>query len=280
VRSPRGILRESLIAGAQLVLGRKYLFRIGEALSLSTRLETEQQAQRNGEELVERIVAEAVPPSEELTAIDVGANVGAWSEALARFRGEGRLRVHAFEPAPEVAALLRRRLAPFGDRIAVNEAAAAEEDGTKELFFRPDNILMSSVLDFRDGATQRIAVPAVRLDTYASERGIDRVHLLKVDAEGYDMEVLRGAAALLRERRVGVVQFEYNFRWIFSRHFVRDAFELLEPFGYRLGKVTPRGLELYRRWQPLMESFHHTNFLACLPAWLSRFPAVEPPWPE
>ena len=39
--------------------------------------------------------------------------------------------------------------------------------------------------------------------------------------------------------RIQVTRFEYNHRWVMSRNFLRDAFELLLPLGYELGKLTP-----------------------------------------
>ena len=80
---------------------------------------------------------------------------------------------------------------------------------------------------------------------------------------------------MLSDRAVSVVQFEYNWRWIESRSFLLDAFELLAGSGYSLGKVTRKGIEFYEEWHPELESFRETNYLACLPAWRSRFPRVE-----
>jgi FkbM family methyltransferase len=278
--SVRRFLREAIIAAAKAVLGRKYLFRITEALSFAIRLEHETDASRDGEWDVQRAVAEAVPASEELIVFDVGANVGAWTTAMVRFRSGRPLRVHAFEPAPRVAAILRERVAGFGASVTVVEAAAGQTDGSTRLFFRPDNTLISSVVDFGEAASHPVEVATTRLDTYVQARGIARIHLLKIDAEGYDLEVLRSALPLLRERRIDVVQFEYAQWWIFSRNFLREAFELLEPLGYRLGKVTPDGIERYQRWQPVMETFHGANFVACLDGDFHHFRTFPPPWPE
>ena len=58
------------------------------------------------------------------------------------------------------------------------------------------------------------------------------------------------------------MQFEYNFRWIGARRYLKDAFDLLSPHGYVIGKVTPGAIEWYRDWSPELETFREANFVA------------------
>jgi hypothetical protein len=118
-------------------------------------------------------------------------------------------------------------------------------------------------------------VPATTLDEYAAAAGIDHIHMLKVDAEGHDLAVLRGSSGLLERRAVSVAQFEYNHRWVHARHFLKDVFDLVRPLGYRVGKLTPRGVEWYSTWDPELESFVEGNYLAARPDLASRLPAVR-----
>jgi len=84
---------------------------------------------------------------------------------------------------------------------------------------------------------------------------LEIIHFLKCDTEGHDMEVLRGAKRLFDEQRVVVCQFEYNLCWVYSRHFLKDVFDYVADTAYRVGKVTPRGVETYRAWHPELEKF-------------------------
>jgi len=88
--------------------------------------------------------------------------------------------------------------------------------------------------------------------------------------------VLEGAQSLVSEGRIGVIQFEYNWRWIGARRFLKDAFDTLGGCGYRIGKVTPRGVECYGAWHPELETFREGNYLAYLPSWADRLPTF--PW--
>jgi hypothetical protein len=76
------------------------------------------------------------------------------------------------------------------------------------------------------------------------------------------------------EHRIAVVQCEYNHRWVYARSFLRDAFEFVMAFGYRIGKLTPRGVEFYPGWDVDLETFVEVNYLACDPDAAAGLPAV------
>jgi hypothetical protein len=88
------------------------------------------------------------------------------------------------------------------------------------------------------------------------------------------MAVLRGARKLFAGQHIMAAQFEYNHRWIAARSFLRDAFELLTPLGYRLGKLTPDGVEFYPGWDAELETFVEGNYVACTAMTAERLPSV------
>ena len=112
------------------------------------------------------------------------------------------------------------------------------------------------------------------LDAYAAQKGIEHFGLVKIDAEGHDLRIIEGAGNLLRGGKIDVVQFEYNRRWIDARSYLRDAFELMAPLGYRVGKVTPKGVEFYEAWHPELETYCEGNYVSCRPDWVRAFPQV------
>ena len=186
------------------------------------------------------------------------------------------LRLHAFEPDKAAFARLTQTLdgAPADlSRIALSDRAgtavlhvAGPAAGTNSLY------IQSPAPNPAAGGQ----VTTSTLDGYAERSGITRFALVKVDAEGHDLAVLRGARGLLAERRIAVAQFEYNHRWILGRFFLRDAFELVQALGYRVGKLTPRGVEFYPGWDAELETFVEGNYVACAPAAAASLPAV--PW--
>ncbi len=109
--------------------------------------------------------------------------------------------------------------------------------------------------------TQSIVIVTNTVDHYFQENSIKMVHLLKCDTEGHDMEVLRGALDALRHKSIRVLQFEYNHRWVFSRNFLKDVFDLVAGLPYAIGKVTHSRVEFYSEWHPELERFFEANFL-------------------
>ena len=84
--------------------------------------------------------------------------------------------------------------------------------------------------------------------------------MIKIDTEGNDLRVIQGAVDLLRNGKVGVVQFEYNHRWIYSRSYLKDVFDLVRDTPYRIAKVCSTSLEVYVEWHPELERFFETNY--------------------
>ena len=75
------------------------------------------------------------------------------------------------------------------------------------------------------------------------------------------MEVIIGALPLLKHGKIAVLQFEYNHRWIFSRHFLKDVFDAVEGLPYKVGKICPNHIEIYEKWYPENERFFEANYV-------------------
>lgn len=202
--------------------------------------------------------------------VDVGANVGDWLGMVREARGDRAFAALAFEPSSSAFTELRRRF----DRdpgIALVNVALGSEAGSLAFFEEPDAGRGSTlVADFmRTRGTTR-TVTVTTLDAALHGAGWDRVDLLKVDAEGYDLQVLRGAREALAARAIGVVQFEYNRAWQLAGDTLRAAYMLLEGNGYRVFVLKRDGLYTldYLRYE---EYFEYTNFVAIEAAQLERF---------
>jgi len=137
--------------------------------------------------------------------VEVGANMGYHTLAMAEAIGAGG-HIHAFEANPEVLPLLRATVAVngFAGRVAIHPEAALDAAGTVEFTSDPEHI-GSGHLAF-DGEpanySRRAVVPAVTLDAALAEEG--PFDLLRMDAEGTEPQILRGAALLL-QRSPGLV---------------------------------------------------------------------------
>lgn len=258
--------------------GRRNVVRAARFVLNWARLDVPNEMSANGETALQEWLLDLWPTGEMVQVLDVGANVGRWSVSMLDVAGRhgrsGDLDLHAFEPSEYTFARLSAALEGRG--VTVRRAALSDEVGSARLHVVGPGAGTNSLdeLPMSGPAATTETVPTTTLDAYAAECGLDRIGLLKIDTEGHDVAVLRGAAKLLADQRIEVVQFEYNHRWIYARAFLRDAFSMLVPFGYRLGKLTPQGVEFYPEWDSDLETFIEGNYVACTSAVAERLPSV------
>jgi FkbM family methyltransferase len=277
-------MRERAARWITWLLGRQATVRLGRFLLNAGRADGCNAMESNGELLIARQFLAGIDRSAAVCAIDVGANVGDYSAALLEYllpEGADRpVRWIAFEPFPETVQTLKHRLRPWLDRqvAEIESLALSHRSGVGQLLVLGANEGTNSLVAVADGTDR--SPHRVRLETldhYCQERGIAQIDWLKVDAEGHDAAILEGAERMFSSHRIGAAQFEYNWRWVGDRKFLRDVFAMAEKWGYRVGKVTYLGLELYDRWRPELETFVENNFLLIRPDLLPRVGTI-PPW--
>lgn len=268
-----------LAASLWRALGRRNLVRLGRFLSIEGRLDLNGGVHDHGEPLVREVVTKHSRGDAPLKALDVGAHTGQWTEALlaACERAHREVDVYLFEPSSATYRELQKRFERHAHRgrLTFERLALSRAPGTGSLHVVHELAGSSSLHEGELAGAGRERVELSTVDDYAEQKGLDHIDLVKIDAEGHDLEVLAGARSLLTRRRIEVVQFEYNIRWVDSRHYLRDAFEMLVPLGYALGKVTRKGIEFYAGWHPEMETFREANYLACTPSWVKLFPRIR-----
>ncbi len=163
-------------------------------------------------------------------AIDVGANIGYTAGILAVRAGAGG-RVLAFEPNPETAGLLRLNvdlISRTGETAAVDVRQVALAAITAEgfLYTGPETVSNSGVAHLTGLSEDATAVQVTTLDAML-EAG-DQVGLLKIDVEGGELDVLRGAEGALAQGRIAVIIYE-------SFASARAEIEAwLEPYGFKV----------------------------------------------
>lgn len=128
--------------------------------------------------------------------VDCGANYGFFT-LLARALGPPSLEVHAVEPQPEVFDRLRRNVEREGFSVSVHQAALGDREGHAQLL-RPAHRASGNAHLTQAGADgdAGMTVPLRTLDSMLAPAGGKLV--LKIDVEGYEWQVLRGARRLIQ----------------------------------------------------------------------------------
>lgn len=178
------------------------------------------------------------------TVLDVGANVGQYATLT---RGAGfRGRIISCEPLSGAYAQLARRAARDDRWTALNTAVGAEPGAatinvSQNSFSSSLRDMTAAHLDTAPGsryvATER--VPVTTVAALVDQHGVDPERtLLKIDTQGFESEVLRGAGDLVG--RVGAIQLELSFVELYDgQALFDDLVARLARDGYRIQQLEP-----------------------------------------
>jgi FkbM family methyltransferase len=166
--------------------------------------------------------------------VDVGANVGLYTIWCIEAGAE----VIAFEPSRIARERLLSNLRLNGYRAEVVPAALGETEGTLRLTSELDN-QNHLVLSEDPEEVESEEVPVLTLDGLVGDRTVDG---LKVDVEGAELLVMKGARRLLEEQRIKLIQLEWNESSLDLLNEDRTPIaELLASNGYSLFRADERG---------------------------------------
>ncbi|MFC1491322.1 FkbM family methyltransferase [Nitrospinota bacterium] len=243
---------------------------------------------RNGEDYVaEKVLDSVAGERRNFIAFDAGANVGDWvvmyMELAAKKGISKRISVHCFEPSQYTFSLLEKTIHGRSweqSVVPVNVGMGAREEdlllyvnepgaGTSSLYKRR----LESVGWLNDKFE---TVNVTTVDNYCERASIENILFLKVDTEGHELEVLRGASGMLERKAIDFIQFEYGGAWIDSRALMMDMWDFITEYGYSVGKIYPNGVEFYDRYDQRLETFQLANFLVTLPEHMEIFDRIEP----
>lgn len=166
-----------------------------------------------------------------MTVFDAGANLGYFTLLMAALVGPGG-RVHAAEPNPRCAALLRQSvtLNGFDDRVTVHESPLGAAGGAEVVLRVPDGRPMNGHVVPGSGAE------SLRLRTVDEILGEGPLDAIKIDVEGAEWELWQGMETLLARRRPLIVFLEFN------KHRLADPDAFLDSIarhGFALAQIHP-----------------------------------------
>ena len=205
--------------------------------------------------------------SRTLCIFDIGANIGQFAGIAKRVLKAQPYMIHCFEPSKYTFDQLNASIG-HDNRFRLNNVALGKNVGYSSLFYDEEGSGLASMtkrklehfgIDFSH--SELISVETV--DNYCDQAQIARIHLLKMDVEGHELDVLSGATRLLEDRRIEAILFEFGGCNIDSRSFLQDYFYFFKKYGNnRIFRITPSGyLSPLDRYREINEQFRTTNFL-------------------
>ena len=231
-------------------------------------------------------------PKQQRIAIDVGANVGSITIALAHMG----FVVYALEPHPQT----RQRLAHAvghlskSGRVKILELAASDHDGTADLLVGSNDTVSTleaswTTIAFPDYFADKrmIRVPTRMLSTLLPEQGVHQVGFLKIDVEGHETNVLRGTLTdRTRLEPPVIVMFEANQRFPEK---AEECLAILAAHGYErfdvfvkegpilLAKARFTGHRLPKEWRTYEGKYFYANIVAYHASVMARWALPDMP---
>ncbi len=216
--------------------------------------------------------------------IDVGANIGHYCLVAAKEIGLGG-RVYAFEPQPDCCEVLGHTISlnNWEDRLIVHQIALGSESTEMSLYLAGSGSTLDD--NFNDNQSNKaIIVNVDTLDSQIAFHGCSQVDFIKIDVEGYELQVLKGAEKTIQEfTPVIFIEIADRIRGReYVNHNYRETLQWLQDRGYRIYKCTEDGR--LKKVNPHSRSDHLAMYL-CLHkrahfalvyrvrvwAWMNRF---------
>lgn len=172
----------------------------------------------------------------EMTIFDIGANIG---QSCIEFRKHYCFAdIYCFEPVNETFLQLTETANKLENKskIFCYNLALGSEDKTETLFLKENSLLNSLANNEASEANnQSIEVQIMTLDSFCSLHQIKKIDLLKLDVEGYEISVLKGAEKLLTSNLVTFLAVEVGFLQNDLQHTsFFDLHQYLNSRGYKL----------------------------------------------
>ena len=198
---------------------------------------------------------------------DIGANKGQFLQLILDNIAVDDFSIHCFEPGKETFKTLSES-ARKDTRITLNNIGLGRNTGEAILHFdNPGSGLASLTkrrlehfgIDFNN--SEKVEINTI--DNYCSENAIDRIHLLKLDIEGHELDAFSGARRMFETRSIDIVTFEFGGCNIDTRTFFQDFWYFFSELNMEIYRITPSGyLYPIESYKEIHEQFTTTNFLA------------------
>lgn len=169
---------------------------------------------------------------------DVGANQG---QSIRRFKTIFQNpQIYSFEPTPELSVKLTQAFVQDKD-VTIIPKAVSDKKGklTFNMYDTKEAGVGNSIHNLNPNYAAKLLgteeVEAITLGDYCTNNNISKIDILKIDVQGHEPEVLKGAEPVLRNGGIKIIELEMMFDYTYDRSLTfLDIEQILQPFGFKL----------------------------------------------
>jgi len=197
---------------------------------------------------------------------DVGANIGEWTTLVSSIIPDSR--IYSFEPSEQTFQTLSKTR--FSDKVSLFNIGLGEKNETKDFFVYGVNSTLNSIFSRHIKDEESIKNTRVEkaifetLDSFCTRNNINNISFLKIDTEGNELSVLKGAEQYIKEGRIDAIQFEYGGTYIDAHVLLKDIYSFFDNKPYDIFKIMRRGLMNCNTYTGDLENFLYANYVALL----------------
>jgi FkbM family methyltransferase len=196
--------------------------------------------------------------------VDIGANIGDYSNIVASIAPSAK--IYAFEPHPITFCTLSKNAKQHN--YSSFNSACSDVSGVLKLYDYSDaegsehaSLHQNVIEEIHQSTSKSWEVAVTTLDTFIEANNIQNVRLLKIDTEGSELAVMKGAQKAITNKMIDVIHFEFNSMNVISKVFFKDIHDLLR--GYYFYRMLPNSLLPLGEYNPLSwEIFGYQNIVA------------------
>ena len=206
-------------------------------------------------------ISKILAPTNPKICFDIGANVGNYSKELLK---KTNAKIYSFEPIPTSYELLKTALSTYGDRAITENKGISSMNKTLTIHYNPKALSHASFSEDIKKVSyvtneKKMDVEVVTLDSYCEKKLITNIDFIKIDTEGFELEVFQGALETFRKIQPKFIQIEFNLHQLFRNTSLNFFAEYLNNYDvYQL---------IYDGWikrdprDPLTNIFQFSNFV-------------------
>lgn len=193
--------------------------------------------------------------------LDIGANVGVYSFWASQFVKSGK--IYSFEPNPKNADRFKQIYQMNLEKtqsINLIEKAVTNLPGVVAMTTHKDQ--NNQIVSTQELGLNEIHVEGVTLSDFFQTEKIDHTAFVKIDVEGYELDVLEGAVGLLSSKKIDVIQVEINQEVGAYERSKTDLVDFLTSWGYNFYTYNPSLKQMQHITRVEIEQIDHRNYFA------------------